>query len=151
MSQSNPIRIFASHGWQRDEDYVRLFEYLESTTNFYYVNVSDPETEPAEGDGVAARRTLILEQMKQAEVMVVLAGVYERERSWAEFEVTAARAHELPVIAIEHFGARDLPQELQGKVDQVVGWDSRLIEDALRMHARHEDTARWDVIEFDPK
>ena len=100
---------------------------------------------------MAARRTIVVEQMKRAEVILVPAGVFERERSWVEFQVTAARAHELPVIAIEHFGAREISQELKDKVDQVVGWDSRLIEDALRMQARHEDTARWDVIEFDPK
>ena len=36
MSDNNPFRVFAAHAWERDEDYVRLFEYLESTTNFFY-------------------------------------------------------------------------------------------------------------------
>jgi hypothetical protein len=30
----------------------------------------------------------------------------------------------------------------------VVEWNERALVDAIRHHARHEDTARWDVVEF---
>ena len=30
----------------------------------------------------------------------------------------------------------------------VVDWDERGLVDAIRKEARHENTARWDVIEF---
>ena len=32
--------------------------------------------------------------------------------------------------------------------DEIVEWNERSIADAIRRQARHEDTTRWDVIEF---
>ena len=32
--------------------------------------------------------------------------------------------------------------------DEVVDWDERALVDAIKRQARHEDTTRWDTIEF---
>lgn len=150
MSDTNPFRIFATHAWDRhDEDYLRLFEYLESTTNFYYRNVCDPDKAPP-GETVADRRTRVVDAMKEAEVLVVLGGQYSQHRDWLDFEITAAKAHDLPIIVVEHFGPQELSPDLKQHADATVGWNSRTIEDAIRMQARHDDTKRFDMIEFDP-
>ncbi len=39
MSQQNPIRLFVSHSFKPDDDYLRVFEYLESAVNFFYKNL----------------------------------------------------------------------------------------------------------------
>lgn len=148
MSETNPFRIFPSHGWVKDDDYLRLFEYLESTTNFFYANVCDPESSP-EGETVAQRRTRVLDAMKSAEVLVILSGMYDSQRQWIDFEVQAAKAHNVPIVLVEPFGPHDAPAELKETAEQIVGWNSRTIEDAIRMAARHDDTKRFDVIEFD--
>jgi hypothetical protein len=127
---------------------MRLFEYLESTTNFYYRNVCDPDSSP-EGESIAERRTRILDAMKMAEVVLMPAGFFVAHRDWADFTISAAKAHDLPIIALEHFGPQDLPDELRSNADKIVGWNSRSIEDAIRMAARHDDTKRFDTIEFD--
>ena len=41
-----------------------------------------------------------------------------------------------------------VPAELTKRAAEVVGWNERLIIDAVRRQARHEDTVRWDTIEF---
>jgi hypothetical protein len=41
-----------------------------------------------------------------------------------------------------------VPEELVKRASEVIGWNERLMIDAIRRQARHEDTARWDVIEF---
>jgi hypothetical protein len=41
-----------------------------------------------------------------------------------------------------------VPPEVAKRAAEVVGWNERLIVDAIRRQARHEDTVRWDVIEF---
>ena len=51
VTQKNPIRLFVCHVWQPDDDYLRVFEYLESVSNFFYRNTSTPEKRPA-GEGV---------------------------------------------------------------------------------------------------
>lgn len=148
MSENNPFRIFPAHAWERDDDYLRLFEYLESTTNFFYRNVCDPDSSPP-GESIAERRTRMLAALKEAEVVLVPAGTYDAHRDWVDFTIDAAHAHDLPVIVLEHFGPQELPDALRERADKIVGWNSRTIEDAIRMAARHDDTKRFDSIEFD--
>jgi hypothetical protein len=58
VSKTNPIKLFVSHAWEDDEDYFRVFEYLESDANFYYQNYSTPDRRPASGDKEALREDL---------------------------------------------------------------------------------------------
>jgi hypothetical protein len=47
------------------------------------------------------------------------------------------------------FGARkDVPKPILDLANEVVEWDERALVDAIRRQARHEETARWDTIEF---
>ena len=41
-----------------------------------------------------------------------------------------------------------IPKALSHLADELVEWDKRTLVDAIRKHARHEDTQRWDTIEF---
>jgi hypothetical protein len=41
-----------------------------------------------------------------------------------------------------------LPKTITDLADEIVDWDERALVDALRRQARHEDTTRWDTIEF---
>ena len=149
MSESNPIRVVVAHGWIQDDDYSRVIEYLESAENFFYLNLSKPDAPVAGGDNTASRRTAIAEALKEAEAVVCSAGTWDRYQEWARYTLERARELELPVVAIEHFGPREMDLRLKGHADEVVGWDSRSIVDAIRRQARHEDTARFDMIEFD--
>jgi hypothetical protein len=50
---------------------------------------------------------------------------------------------------MEAFGTGSpIPKELRELADEVVGWNGREMSDKIRQQARHEDTTRWDVIEF---
>ena len=50
---------------------------------------------------------------------------------------------------LEPFGTTDpVPAKLREMADEVVPWNGREMCDAIRRQARHEDTTRWDVIEF---
>jgi len=39
----NPIRLFVTHAWLENDDYTRVFEYLEASGTFYYLNTSQPQ------------------------------------------------------------------------------------------------------------
>ena len=39
----NPIRLFVTHSWEENDDYTRVFEYLEASGTFYYSNSSQPQ------------------------------------------------------------------------------------------------------------
>ena len=38
--------------------------------------------------------------------------------------------------------------QLEALADEIIEWNERSIADAIRRQARHEDTGRWDVIDF---
>jgi hypothetical protein len=139
--------VFVTHAWETSDDYLRVFEYLESARNFFYRNLSEPERAmPAERE---AQREELRRQMAQAEVVVGLPGLAAKHRDLAAFELTFAKAANKPVVLLKHFGSNaPLPAELTSLADEMVDWDERALVDAIKRHARHEDTTRWDTIEF---
>lgn len=149
MSESNPIRIFVTHVFSDHPDYHRVFEYLESASNFFYVNCSKPDDIPASG-GQEAIKEALLEQIRSAEIVVIVSTMYAENRSLITFQMDAAQAAGLPLIALEPFGGTGkVPAEVEARAGEIVGWNERLIVDSIRREARHEETQRWDVIEFD--
>jgi hypothetical protein len=148
MSKDDPIRIFVTHVFTDHPDYHRVFEYLESSTNFFYKNCSDPTAPPAAA-GKDTRKELLLTQIRAAEIVVVVSSMYSESRDWITFQMDAAKAASLPIIALEPFGGGRLAAEVQARAAEIVPWNERVMVDALRKHARGEDTKRWDVIEFD--
>jgi len=148
MSQQNPIRLFVSHSFVPDDDYQRVFEYLESAVNFFYSNLSAPDRPPRSLDKESVKEAL-RQQMADAEVVLLLSGQYARDPVMLEFQALYAKACDKPVIVMEPFGAGDtVPAKLRDYADEVVQWSGREMTDAIRRQARHEETTRWDTIEF---
>ncbi|HQR25392.1 MAG: hypothetical protein U1F09_11955 [Steroidobacteraceae bacterium] len=147
VSQQNPIRLFVCHVWVEDDDYQRVFEYLESAPRFYYKNTSTPGDRPS-GDREVLRENL-RRQIVEAEIVIMPASLYRRHHDWAEFQLHCAKAFDKPVVVLEPFGSHDTiaPAVLE-LGDEVVPWDLRQIVDAIKRQARHEETTRYDVIEF---
>jgi hypothetical protein len=147
ITQQNPIRLFVCHVWVEDEDYHRIFEYVESSPNFFYRNTSKPDVRPP-GDKEALRESL-RNQIAEAEVMIVPAALYRRNVDWVEFQMHCAKAYDKPIIVLEPFGGTDtIAPSVQELADDVVPWDQRQLIDAIKREARHEETTRFDVIEF---
>lgn len=149
MSEQNPIRVFVTHTFTEHPDYLRVFEYLESLSNFFYTNCSDHTTLPSSG-GKQAVKDELLRQIAGSEIVVVVSTMYNENRDWLSYQMDAADANELPIIALEPFGgAGSVPMEVKARAAEVVPWNDRMIIDAIKREARHEETTRWDVIEFD--
>ncbi|MGB5740362.1 MAG: hypothetical protein WBM54_13555 [Woeseia sp.] len=147
MSADNPIRIFVSHLFAKDADYLRVFEFLESVDRFYYLNCSDPENMPA--GGVAGMKDVLIEQIKASEAVIVLAHHFAENPELVSFQLDVAEANEKPVLALRPFGGvLETPPALVTRVQEMIEWNEREIADALRRNARLEDTSRWDVIDF---
>ncbi len=148
MSQENPIRLHVSHLFEPDDEYQRVFEYLESARNFYYRNLSAPDRRPRGADKEALKEEL-RRQMADAEIVVVLASQYARDPVLTEFQALYAKACDKPLLVIEPFGTtQPVPSRLLELADEVAPWNERALADAVRRQARHEETSRWDVIEF---
>ena len=148
MYENNPIRVFVTHSFSEDEDYLRFFEFLEGVDRFFYVNCSKPQNMPTSG-GMDAIKEELITQIKEAEAVVVLANQFAQQGDIIRFQMDVAEANEIPMIAVRPFGGvTETPKELAQRVSEHIEWNSREMADALRRQARLEDTARWDVIDF---
>ena len=148
MSEKNPIRVFVSHVFDESDDYLRVFEFLESVDRFYYLNCSDPGNVPEDG-GIVAIKDAFIEQIKASEAVVVLASLYAENLELIKYQLDVAEANEKPIIAIRPFGgATETAPELAERAHEGVRWNEREIVDAIKRHARLEETSRWDVVDF---
>ena len=148
MSEKNPIRVFVTHTFEETDDYLRVFEFLSNDDRFFYVNVSHPENMPTTG-GMDAIKEELIKQIKLAEAVIVLPGLYEQKQDLVQFLMDAADANNKPMIAIRPFGGvAETPREVAGRVAESIEWNDREMVDALRRQARGEDTARWETIDF---
>jgi hypothetical protein len=147
ISQQNPVKLFVSHVWEADDDYHRVFEFLEAARNFYYMNYSAPDRRPA-GDKEAEREEL-RRQIAPTEAVILLASHHRRAPDLIEFQANFAKAADKPVILVTSFGGTSIiSKALQSLADETLDWDERALIDAIRRQARHEETTRWDTIEF---
>jgi hypothetical protein len=147
MSQANPIRLFVTHLWENSDDYLRVFEYLESSRNFFYRNSSTPDRKPG-GDKEAVREDL-RRQIASVEAVVGLSSLFDLDKDLFTFQLLYAQACHIPVILMKPFGSlKPVPKAIADLADEIVDWDERALVDALKKQARHEDTTRWDTIEF---
>jgi hypothetical protein len=146
-SESNPIRLFVTHTWEDNEDYNRVFEYLESSGKFYYKNTGLPHSKrPVDPE---SQREDLRRQIAPCEAVIVVPGAYRREPDLVLFQMTFAKAADRPIVAMENFGSTaPLPKAIKDLADEVSAWNERSLIDALRRQARHQETTRWDTIEF---
>jgi len=147
ISQQNPVRLFVSHIFEPSEDYLRVFEYLESSHNFYYFNCSAPDCNP--GGASDAMKEELRQQISQAEFVIIPSSLYRQHKQWIDFQLNCAKGLDKPVIVMEAFGVKEkMPVQLEALADEIIEWNERSLADAIRRQARHEDTTRWDVIDF---
>jgi hypothetical protein len=147
MSQANPIRLFVTHSWETSDDYLRVFEYLESAPNFFYRNYSTPDKRPG-GDKEALREDL-RRQIAPVEAIIALASLFDTQPDVVTFQLLYSQASHKPVVLMKPFGARrEVAKAILDLSNEVVEWDERALVDAVRRQARHEETTRWDTIEF---
>jgi hypothetical protein len=140
--------VFVSHLFREDTEYLRVFEFLEAADRFFYLNTSKPEDMPQSG-GLDAIKDVYIQQIKQAEALIVLPEHYADNSDLVNFQMDVADANNRPVIVIRPFGGmQDVPPDLAKRAKETIDWNDREIVNALKRQARHEDTAAWDVIDF---
>ncbi len=148
MSERDPIRVFATHCFEENDDYLRVFEFLESVDRFYYLNVSKPENVPMAGGAQAIRDELIA-QIKQSEAVLLLSSVYEQRPDLVQIMMDVAKVNKIKMIGIRPYaGIQETPEEIVERAEEIIEWNDREMVDAIKRHARGEETARWEVLDF---
>ncbi len=148
MSEKNPIRVFVTHNFEEGDDYLRVFEFLESDDRFYYLNISKPENAPADGTVEAIKDEFIV-QIKASEVVIVLPSAFEQQPEMVTYMMDVADANSIGMLTIRPFGGMsETPKTVIERVGDPIDWNAREMVDAIKLIARGQDTQRWEVVDF---
>jgi len=149
VSEENPYRVFVTHVFQDDEDYQRVFEYLESRDQFFYLTSSDLAKMPESG-GLEAMKAELREQIKPAEVVIMPITTFETNPDLVRFQMDVAEAFAKPILGVKSFGDTvAIQKELIDRCADIIEWNERTMIEAIKRLGRNEETAQWEVIDFD--
>ena len=125
-----PYRIFISHAWKYGDEYSRIVSMLDNASYF------SPQEKPLQLSSVCATDAeigrAITAKIKNAQVVLVIGGMYNLYHKWMQYEADEALRMGKPIIAIMPRGGVYMPVELQAKATTQVGWSSVSIVNAIR-------------------
>ena len=133
MPALRKYKIFISHAWDYNDDYYRCEQFLNEAPNFEWINLSVPKHDPIlNSEQLTAR---LHDQMRPANVFLILSGMYVAHSDWILYEINFARRIGRPIIGIKPWGNVAMPVAVQNGADEIVGWSSSSIVDAIRRRA----------------
>ena len=125
--------IFICHDWEYSGEYYRICELLDDAPNFRWRNLSVPEHDPLDTGEMLAKN--LRDQVRPADVMLVLAGMYTSRSAWMDWEMAFARRIGKSIIGVRPWGNVRLPVVVQQNADAIVGWNKDTIVSAIRRFA----------------
>jgi hypothetical protein len=123
-------KTFISHAWKYDADYYRIEQMLDEAPNFTWSNLSVPRHDPIHNEDELKKE--LNNQMRPAEIFIILAGMYVAHSDWIQYEINFARRVGRPILGIRPWGSTLTPVVVQNGADEMVGWNSPSIVSAIR-------------------
>lgn len=133
MAQLRTYRVFISHAWRYSSDYFRVVRFLDDAPHFQWENLSVPEHDPLSNRDLEYE---LRNQMRPAEVFIIIGGMYVNHSDSIDFEISFARRIGCPIIAIWPWGSMRMPATIRQAAEKAVGWNGASIVRAIRQHAR---------------
>lgn len=133
MPQLRTYKIFISHAWLYNEDYYRCVDFLNESPNFRWENLSVPKHDPILDTSRLAAD--LHNQMRPADIFLVLSGMYVSHSDWIQYEINFARRIGRPIVGIKPWGNVQIPTAVQRGADEIVSWNSASIVGAIRRWA----------------
>ncbi|MGP1345552.1 MAG: TIR domain-containing protein [Phycisphaerales bacterium] len=126
-------KVFISHAWKYSESYNRIVRFLNEAPNFNWRNLSVPEHDPIESSEKLTAR--LNDQMRPANVFLILGGMYVSHSDWIQYEINFARRIGRPIIGIRPWDSERTPDAVTNAAKEIVGWNTDSIVSAIRHHA----------------
>ena len=125
--------IFISHSWSYSDQYQGLVKLLDNASYFSYKNYSVPKDDPIHNaSNTYELKNAIRKQMQPASCIIILAGVYATYSNWIDIEIELAKEMGKRIIAVEPWGAEKTSIIVKNSADQIVGWNTSSIVDAIK-------------------
>jgi hypothetical protein len=121
--KSEIYNIFISQLKDDDEEYKRFIGKIEASHDFQWKNhsISD-ETDKEQ----------LNEQMKDVDVVIILSGMYSKNKDLIQQEIDLARKLGKPIVIIRPYGMENVPERIEDAASEVVGWNTSCIVDSVR-------------------
>ena len=132
MARLRRYRIFISHAWEYSAEYFRVVRFLDEAPNFSWENLSVPEHDPLSMRNLAYE---LRNQMRPADVFIIIAGMYVSHSDSIDFEMSFARRIGCPIIALWPRGSMRMPVSIQRAAVAFVGWNGASLVRAIRQYA----------------
>lgn len=133
MPALRTYNVFICHDWEYSDEYSRICQFLDGAPNFRWRNLSVPEHDPLDTNDMLQKN--LRNQIRPAEVMLVLAGMYSARSGWMDWEMAFARRIGKAIIGVRPWGNVQLPVVVQRNADEIVGWNTHSIVSAIRRYA----------------
>lgn len=128
--------LFISHAWRYHQDYTRLVNLLNKAPCFSWRNYSvprhDPAIDPNTPVGFDRLTAALTNQIRPVNCVLILSGMYAAYRTWIQTEIDIAREYAKPMVGVRPWGQERIPQNVSNSVNEMVGWNTDSIVDAIR-------------------
>ncbi len=128
--ESELNNLFISKLNEDNEEYDRFIGKLEASYDFQWKD----HTVPGETDIENLKK-----QMKSVDVVVILSGLYSKDKNLILREIDIAVELKKPIVIIRPYGMENVPGSIEKVANEVVGWNAPCIIDAIRESAQSED------------
>lgn len=128
--------IFISHAWRYHDSYDRLVSLLNAAHYFSWRNYSVPRHDPVIANNSSALRRELDDQIRPAQAVVILSGIYVSHSDWIDYELVKATQWNKWIIGVRPWGSQRMPQRVQDSAHRIVGWNTSTIVEAIRESAR---------------
>ena len=132
MPALRTYNVFISHAWTYSEDYYKIVQFLNEAANFSWRNLSVPTHDRLPTAELEAR---LRDQMRPADVFLIIGGMYAAHSDWIDFELTFARRIGRPVVGVQKWGSERMPVAIQRAAKEISGWSTVGIVGSIRRNA----------------
>lgn len=120
---SRVYKLYISHINQDDKEYRFFLSKLNASYDFQWVDAAvQGKILPEE----------ITNQMEDVDLVIILSGLCSKNKKLVTLQLNIALKLGKPIVVIRPYGMENIPYQLEEIADEVVGWNTPCIVDAIK-------------------
>jgi hypothetical protein len=133
MPELKTRRLFISHAWTYSTHYNTLVKWFNEEPNFSWINYSVPSDDGCTEKTKSGLKTCLTNQMRPAQGIIILAGMYAAHSDWIDYEIDEAVRMGKTIIGVRPWGQERMPVKVQEASNTIANWNSASIISAVRV------------------
>ena len=124
--------VFISHSWDHVDDLRNLRRLLENRGYFKVNFLETPPHDAINSENSTYVRSVIRGHIRNADVVIGMAGVYASYSEWMRWELDTAIEEKRPILGVIPWGQVNVSSVVQARAKELVRWNTESIVDAIR-------------------